>query len=225
MVGTAGTGQAAALPADTQDEDFLRAQQYRFLARWLAAPPDRALLDLTAQLSGDGSELGQALSELAAVAAETDPAAADDEFHDLFVGIGRGELVPHASYYLTGFLNEKPLATLRQHLASLGIARAEGNRTPEDHISALCDVMAGLITGEFGEVSTARAPGVAATAKGPEPVSLGPQNAFFNAHLAPWAGRFFADLERAKAARVYRGIGAVGRIFMEIEEAAFEMTA
>lgn len=219
----AGDGRDIAV--DTQDEDFLRAQQYMFLARWLSAPPDRDLLDLTGAIEGDETELGQALAALAELARNATVEAVDDEYHDLFIGIGRGELVPHASYYLTGFLNEKPLAVLRRDLRTLGIARAEGNRIPEDHIAALCEVMGGLIRGEFGEMRARRAAGVAATARGPEPASLGPQNAFFNAHLGPWAARFFSDLERARHARVYRGIGAVGRIFMEIEETAFEMAA
>ena len=68
----------------------------------------------------------------------------------LTLEIGRGELVPFASYYRTGFLNEKPLAKLRGDMARLGIARAESVKEPEDHIAALCEMMAGLITGAFG---------------------------------------------------------------------------
>ena len=107
------------------------------------------------------------------------------EYFDLFIGLGRGELLPYGSYYLTGFLHERPLARLRGDLAALGIARAEGNPEPEDHAAILCEIMAGLIGGDF-----------AGAARGP--------TALFEKHLAPWIGRFFADLERAEAAKFYR---------------------
>ena len=117
------------------------------------------------------------------------------EFFDLFIGIGRGELLPYGSYYLTGFLNERPLARLRDDLARLGIERVEGEVEPEDHAAVLCEIMAGLAM----DVSRLR----------PEPtVEL------FEKHLAPWIGRFFADLEQAKSADFYRRVGAVGRVFM-----------
>ena len=187
-------------------EDALRAQLYRLLSRLLAAPPDRALLALVAGMSGDDTALGRGLAALAARAAETTPAAAAAEYGDLFIGVGRGELVPFASYYLTGFLNEKPLARLRGEMALLGIARAEHVKEPEDHIAALCEMMAGLIEGAFGD-----------------PASLALQRRFFDNHLGRWAPRFFEDLERAQAAVLYAPLGTVGSAFMAIETAAFEM--
>ena len=187
-------------------EDALRAQLYRLLSRLLAAPPDRALLALVAGMSGDDTALGRGIAALAARAAETTPAAAAAEYGDLFIGVGRGELVPFASYYLTGFLNEKPLARLRGEMALLGIARAEHVKEPEDHIAALCEMMAGLIEGAFGD-----------------PASLALQRRFFDNHLARWAPRFFEDLERAQAAVLYAPLGTVGSAFMAIETAAFEM--
>ena len=89
----------------------------------------------------------------------------------------------------------------------LGVVRAPANREPEDHIAALCEVMAGLVAGSFGDGT------------------LGAQQAFFDRHLAPWAHRFFADLERARASRLYGPVGAVGRAFMGIEATAFAMAA
>jgi len=195
--------------AEIKEEDRLRAQMYRLLAGLLAAQPDQAALDRVAALGGsEGSDLGRALAALGRVAATSDPAAVDDEFHDLFIGVGRGELMPYGSYYLTGFVYEKPLARLRGDMARLGIARAEGVREPEDHIASLCEMVAGLIEGEFGA-----------------PADLETQRAFFDAHIGPWAGQFFADLEAAKSARFYMPVGTVGRIFMEIEATAFEMAA
>jgi len=188
-------------------EEALRAQLYRLLARLLAAPPDQTLLDLTAGLGGDDSPLGQGLEGLARAAARATPAAAAEEYFDLFIGIGRGELVPYASFYLTGFLNERPLARLRGDMAELGIVRAAEVKEPEDHIAALCEMMAGLIEGSFGA-----------------PAGLAGQRRFFERHIAPWAARFFADLETARAAVLYVPVGTVGSAFMAIETSAFAMT-
>ena len=197
---------AEAVIQDILPEERLRAHQYQLLARFLAAPPDAALLQLAAGFTGDDTELGGALGALAAVAARCTPAAAAAEYHDLFIGVPRGELLPYASYYRTGFVYDRPLAKLRVDMARLGIARAAEVKEPEDHIAALCDMMAGLITGAFGP-----------------PLDLVGQRAFFDAHLVPWAERFFADLEGAKAAILYAPIGTLGRVFMGIEQAAFRM--
>jgi TorA maturation chaperone TorD len=200
---------AASPAADMSQEDRIRAQLYRLLGALFARLPDREMLDRLSALSGDdSSELGRALTALAHTASVTDPADADDEFHDLFIGVGRGELMPYGSYYLTGFVYEKPLARLRGDMARLGIARAAGVKEPEDHIASLCDMMAGLIEGDFGA-----------------PANLETQRNFFDAHLGPWVAQFFADLEIAKSAKLYARVGTVGRIFMEIESTAFEMAA
>lgn len=200
----------AAMAADQlADEDVLRAQLYKLLAALLARIPDSDLLHRVAQLSGDSStELGRALAALADAARTVDPAAVDDEYHELFIGVGRGELMPYGSYYLTGFVYEKPLARLRSEMARLGIARADNVKEPEDHIASLLEMMAGLIEGAFG----ARA-------------DLTEQRNFFDAHVGPWAGQFFADLETAKQAEFYVPVGTIGRVFMEIEATAFEMAA
>lgn len=189
-----------------ETEDALRAQLYRLLSRLLAAPPDRDLLGLVAGMEGDDTPLGRGIGALAGRAGDVAPKAVADEYADLFIGVGRGELVPFASYYLTGFLNEKPLARLRGEMASLGIARAAEVKEPEDHIAALCEMMAGLIEGAFGD-----------------PAPLAVQRRFFERHLAPWAPRFFEDLEGAQAADLYRPVGTIGNAFTAIEEAAFAM--
>lgn len=189
-------------------EDRLRAHQYQLLARLLAVPAGAALLRLASGFAGDDTDVGRALGELARRAGQTTPEAVSREYHDLFIGIGRGELVPYASYYLTGFLNEKPLASLRADMARLGIARADTVKEPEDHIAALCEMMAGLITGAFGA-----------------PLDLAAQRAFFDRHLAQWAPVFFEDLERAQAAWLYAPVGTLGRLFMGIERTAFMMEA
>ncbi|NIA69515.1 molecular chaperone TorD family protein [Pelagibius litoralis] len=190
------------------EEDQLRAGWYALLAQLLSGEPGEPALRMMRGLSGDDSELGQAIKALAAAAKGTTVDAARQEYFDLFVGLGQGELLPYASYYLTGFLNEKPLARLRGDMARLQIARADDVSEPEDHVAALCEMMAGLITGSFGD-----------------PAGLAEQRKFFDTHIGCWAPRFFEDLQAAQAAVLYMPVGTIGRLFMEIESQAFEMAA
>lgn len=194
------------LEARETEEEALRADMYSLLATLLSHPPDQETLDRAASLSGDDSDLGRGVTALGKLARATGPSSVEREFNALFIGLGRGELLPYASYYLTGFLNEKPLAVLRQHMAQLGIERAKDVKEPEDHIASLCDMMAGLIRGDFGAA-----------------LSVEDQHAFFNTHLATWAGHFFSDLEGAKGSVFYAPVGKIGRAFMEIEIEAFRM--
>ena len=194
-------------PAEAVDEiDRLRAHEYGLLAVLLGRAPAKDLLERLSELKGDATPLGLAHIALAELASDVDPDELSREFFDLFIGVGRGELLPYASYYLTGFLNERPLARVREDLNALGIERAEGHHDPEDHLAILCEVMAGLAAGRFE-------------------VESGAERRFFERHLKPWAARFFADLETARHARFYRPVGTIGRIFMEIEAQAFAMDA
>ncbi len=188
------------------EEDQLRVNLYRLLARCLSSPIDKPYLSVLSNLHGDDTELGQAFISLAKSASNTNEERAAEEYQNLFIGLGRGELLPYASYYLTGFLNEKPLARLRNDMFPLGIERDPEITEPEDHVGALMDMMAGLIDGSFGE---------------PQPLSI--QKKFFENHIAVWTPHFFKDLQTAKEAKLYRPIGRVGEMFIEIEIAAFEM--
>ena len=196
----------AAQQDQVPEEDLLRADLYDFLGALLANPPESAMLKQAAGLKGDDTELGRGISALARIAKATTPAAAKTEFETLFIGLGRGELLPYASFYMTGFLNEKPLAVLRNDMTRLGIERAPNVYEPEDNIASLCEMMAGLIRGRFHM-----------------PAAVERQRTFFNAHVAPWANHFFTDLEGAKSSVFYAPVGSVGRIFMEIEREAFRM--
>lgn len=198
--------QTATARKTVAEEDLLRADVYSMLATLLAAPPTNEMIDNAANLSGDSSDLGDGISALAKVAAATAPRAVEREYNALFIGLGRGELLPYASYYLTGFLNEKPLARLRGHMAEFGIERNPDVKEPEDHIATLCEMMAGLIRGDFGH-----------------PVTVEDQHAFFNTHIATWASHFFTDLEAAEGSVFYAPVGKIGRAFMEIEIEAFRM--
>ncbi len=146
-----------------------------------------------ARLRGDASPLGLAHAALGEAAARIDHEAVGREYFDLFVGVGRGELLPYASYYLTGFLYERPLARLRADLKRLGIERAEGQSEPEDSAATLCEIMAGLAGG------TIEAPPDA-------------EREIFENHIAPWMGRFFADLvDQSRRRNFYARVGALGQ--------------
>ncbi|MGC1486620.1 MAG: molecular chaperone TorD family protein [Albidovulum sp.] len=201
------TQAAATTPVKIAQEDQLRADLYGFLSALLAAPADKDLLARTASLTGDDTPLGRSVAALAKLANRSGPDSIEREFNNLFIGLGRGELLPYASYYLTGFLNEKPLALLRRDMAGLSISRAQNVFEPEDNIASLLEMMAGLIGGRFGD-----------------PAALAKQQEFFNRHLAPWALHFFTDLEGAKGSVFYAPVGAVGRHFMEIEREAFRLS-
>jgi len=192
-------------PANNIDEvDAARAAEYALLSVLLARAPDAEFLARLARLRADASPLGLAHAALAEAAAATTAERAEREFFNLFIGLGRGELMPYGSYYISGFLYERPLARLREDLGRLGIARAEHNCEPEDHAAILCEIMAGLAGGKF-------------------PAPAGADRALFEKHLAPWIGRFFADLERAAEADFYRRIGTLGRLFINIETEAFAL--
>ncbi|MDB5649773.1 MAG: molecular chaperone [Hyphomicrobiales bacterium] len=184
--------------------DALRGAEYGLLAMLLGAAPTTDLLTRVAGLRGDVSALGLAHIELAQAAEAADETAVGREYFNLFIGVGRGELLPYGSYYQTGFLHERPLARVREDLALMGIERAGHMREPEDHIAILCEVMAGFARGEFE-------------------ADLAAQARFFERHLAPWAARFFADLETTRTASFYKSVGRLGRTFMELESEAFTL--
>src|SRR5262249_4773966 len=189
---------------DVDEVEVARAQEYTLRAALLARAPDRALLERLGTLRGDASPLGLAHAALAEAADCTTAERVEREYFDLFIGLGRGELLPYASYYLTGFLHERPLARLRADLGKLGSERSPGQTAPEDHAAILCEIMAGLASRRF-------------------PAPPGADRELFEQHLAPWIGRFFADLERADAADFYRRVGTVGRVLSEIEVEAFAL--
>jgi TorA maturation chaperone TorD len=193
---------AVPYPSNAEDVDLARGREYALLSSLLIRSPDARMLDQLTHLRGDGSPLGLVHAALAQAAARTDADSAAREYFTLFVGLGRGELLPYASYYLTGSLQGRPLASLRQGLQRIGVERAEDQSEPEDHAAILLDVMGGLASGVL-------------------PVAAGTAREFFDDHLAPWIGRFFSDLELTPSADFYASVGTLGRTFMEIERQAF----
>lgn len=187
-------------------EDALRMHLYRLIARYLTAPPTQADLELAASLAASrGTLLGDRIIALAEAARATTAQQEADAYQELFIGLGRGLFVPYGSYYLTGFLHEKPLARLRVDMGVLGIARSDEIAEPEDHIASVLEMMAGLIGGDFG------------------PRSSQAQRGFFEAHVGSWAGHFFRDLSLDETSAFYAAIGALGSRFVEVEERAFQL--
>jgi hypothetical protein len=195
---------AEAVKEEIDDIDILRGAEYALLSVLLGQAPGEELLSRVRDLRGDATPLGMAHVELAQAARATDETAAGREYFNLFIGVGRGELLPYGSYYQTGFLHERPLARVREDLALLGIERAGAMREPEDHIAILCEIMAGMARGDFDADSRQ-------------------QEQFFTRHIQPWAARFFADLETTGAANFYKSVGRVGRTFIEVEAEAFKL--
>jgi TorA maturation chaperone TorD len=192
--------------AEVDDVDTARAQEYALLAALLMRAPDASLLSKLSALRGDASPLGLAHAALAEAAERTTVEKIEREYFELFIGLGRGELMPYGSYYLTGFLHERPLARLREDLSRIGIVRAEGIVEPEDHAGILCEIMSGLASRRL-------------------PAPSGSDRLIFEKHMAPWIGRFFTDMENAAAADFYRRLGTLGRVYIEIETEGFDMPA
>ena len=192
--------------AEQVAENQYRAGAYSMLAALLRQSPRQDVLNVVTGLA-DGVEekddFAVAMSMLGLAARAATPAELDDEYHALFIGLGRGELVPYGSWYLTGFLMEKPLGVLRDDLASMGFARNDSTCEPEDHVAALCEVMAMLID---------------------EGRSPGEQTLFFNAHMSSWLGRFFTDLSEAKSAVFYRSVARFGKAYFDFEKQYLAMS-
>ncbi len=186
------------------EEDQARLQVYRLIGALLVRPPSAELLAALQAIAASDGQMKAAWAVLRQAASQAVVDDLADEYQELFIGIGRGELLPYASWYLTGFLMEKPLAELRTDLARLGFERQAETREPEDHAAALCETMSLII-----------ASGAA--------ISYAQQHDFFRKHLAPWMGRFFADMAAAKSARFYRAVGILGEQFLEIERNYLEM--
>ncbi len=197
-------GYAMTMPQD--NEESLRASMYGLLAHLLARPPTPellGLLDRIEETEGIADGLSTAWRLLRVAARDPDPEALDDEYHNLFIGIGRGEVVPYASWYLTGFLMDRPLAYLRRDLDAFGIERQPGASDPEDHAATLCESMRIIISAAD--------------------IPFSSQRNFFRNHIAGWMPVFFRDLQEARAACLYAAVGRLGAAFLEFENRYFDL--
>ena len=186
-------------------EDQHRSSLYVLLSSLLSGPPTKGLLCKVNTLSGGDNKIGDAVKTLNTLSKKLDIKTIEREYNNLFIGVGRGELLPYASFYMTGFLNEKPLANLRDDMKRIGISRSPSTSDPEDHIASLCEMMSGIITNQFYTS-----------------LSLRQQSDFFATHLGPWAKHFFDDLIAAEYSVFYAPVGALGKAFIEIETESFK---
>jgi TorA maturation chaperone TorD len=194
------------------DEETARAEVYGLLAALFYAPPGA---DLMAQLRvavteapAAGGFLEEPWRQLVGVARDITDAQVADEYDALFGGVGKPDVMLFGSYYLSGFLNEKPLAQLRGDLATLGLSREEGVNETEDHFACVCEVMRYLIAGDDVEVA-----------------NLTQQHKFFSTHLQPWSGALCDAIEGHPRARFYAALAGFARAFLSVESQGFDMMA
>ena len=192
-------------------EDAARADLYALLAHLFHAAPDADLLAVLANADDVSAEaphsaVGEAWRKLQSAVSAADPEALAQEFQDLFLGVGSGEVMAYGSWHLTGFLMEEPLARLRDDLARLGLSRLQSAAEPEDHIAALAEAMRLLVQGGDGIPAAA----------------FEVQKAFFTRHLRPWYARFAEQLAKAPSANFYRAAAELTKTFLDTEAALFE---
>lgn len=204
--------QPAQLVPSTLDEETARAEVYGLLAALYYAPPPAALLDnlrvAVTEAPAAGALLEASWAELVGAARRLSDGEIAREYEALFGGVGKPEVYLYASHFLSGFLNEKPLARLRTELNSLGLARGDSMLDTEDHIAYLCEVMRYLIAGD--DVAVA---------------NLTRQRAFFTSYLQPWVLSLCDDLQQHPKARFYAALAELTRAFMAVETQGFDMLA
>ena len=191
-------------------EDQARAEIYALLGNLFYQPPSAELLKTIAAgqtLCNDGIDSGfcRAWRALQEAAANADTDAVREEFDTAFIGTGRQPVMLYGSFYLAGFLNEKPLAQLRDELSKMGLARSGSSHETEDHLSALCDVMRFLIEGDHDM----------------PPAALAVQRDFFLRHIQSWNTPLCAAVIAATQTRFYKHVAQFMREFFAIENEAF----
>lgn len=191
-------------------EEIARAELYGLLARLWLAPPDADLLGqfrvAVTQAPEAGGFLEAPWQALVSRMREATPESATAEFAALFQGVGKPEVFPYASFFLAGFVNEKPLAALRTDLAALGLTRDTAQLETEDHISYVFEVMRYLIAGEDAGIS-----------------NLEQQRRFFRVHVQPWIGPLCQAVEDQPAADLWKAIAAMTLAFVQVETQAFDL--
>ena len=200
----------AQLTASTLDEETARAEVYGLLAALLYAAPSADLYDrlrvAVTEAPAAGALLESPWGQLVAAAREQSLDEIRREYDTLFGGVGKPEVYLFGSHYLSGFLNEKPLAALRTDLADLGLARDGVMSETEDHAAYLCEVMRYLIAGDDVEVA-----------------NLTRQRAFFTRHVQSWFSMMCETVMRHPKARFYRTLCGFAQAFISVETQGFDM--
>jgi TorA maturation chaperone TorD len=203
------TAPVTVVAAD-QGEELQRAELYGLLARLWLAPPDAALFEQFRVAVTEAPQRGALLEApwqaLVATLRDSTVAAAAEEFDALFLGVGRAEVMPYASYYLSGFLNEVPLARLREHLAGLGLTREASRSETEDHVAYVFEVMRYLIAGDDVAVC-----------------NLEQQRLFFRAHVQSWVETLCDTVQAHPRAVVWSALAGFTRVFIQVETQGFDL--
>jgi TorA maturation chaperone TorD len=202
--------QPAILVSSTLDEETARAEIYGVLAALFYAAPTPALLEslrlAVTEAPAAGALLEASWTELVATARAMSVQEVGDEYEALFGGVGKPEVYLFGSHYLSGFLNEKPLAALRSELAELGLTRGDAMAETEDHYAYLCEVMRYLIAGD--DVAVA---------------NLTRQREFFTRHLLPWTLQMCEAVAAHPKARFYKSLAGFTQAFTSVESQGFDM--
>lgn len=201
------TSESLTLEALEQNEETARADLYGLLATLFYAPPSQTLLDTIASARSEGAgALEQAWAELVLACKNAKAEAVREEYDQLFISTGKPEVMLYGSYYLSGFLMEKPLAALRTDLAELGLERVATVTESEDHIASLCEVMRYLIASD--DVLHANIP---------------VQKIFFTMHMQAWVLDACAAINASHHAGLYAVVAHLAQTFFEVETQAFDM--
>ncbi|WP_353496194.1 TorD/DmsD family molecular chaperone [Vibrio chaetopteri] len=183
------------------ENNQLRSDIYLLISTLCRGAPERELLDFlsTLEIESGINQMTSAWQGLAEAAKVAEVSALEDEYQDLFIGVGKGEVIPFASWHLTGSLMDKPLAALRQDLSHLGLEREESVKEPEDHISAVCEVLAHLIDQQKEQEA----------------------KAFFNHHLSPWYTDLCRQIETAPSGQFYPSVAVLMQAFFDVEQVSY----
>ncbi|MEZ8195690.1 MULTISPECIES: TorD/DmsD family molecular chaperone [Vibrio] len=192
---------------ELEQDQSLRIDIYLLIAQLLRESPSQDLLHFLTEIElNQGTQpMAIAWAKLKSAAQAGDVSKIEEEFQDLFIGVGRGEVVPFGSWHIAGALMEKPLSDLRQSLAELGFERNEDVKEPEDHMAALCEVMSLLIESSNDEPKAAFAI----------------QKKFFNQHISPWYLSLVNHIQQSKSADFYLAVAALIEGYLSLEQVNF----
>lgn len=215
------TAQEIEFDASGRVEEEARANLYGLLAELFYSPPSKALIETIAACKAPGGGLiDTAWNALSNACATIPPEEIQEEYERLFISVGKPEIILCGSYYMAGFMMEKPLAELRSELIRLGLERAESVAESEDHIAALCEVMRYLISANSSAGTSAESH----AADGPSAEhAFIVQKKFFAEYVQPWAGELCDKLTAHPDANFYAALSNLTQVFFEIESEAFEM--
>jgi TorA maturation chaperone TorD len=188
------------------EEDAGRANLYALIGRLFYDAPDSILFAqlcrAEAEPTGNNALLDRAWRSLRDACGSAYPVVVKQEHDSLFVGVGKSEVTPYTSHYVTGNSPDRHLVRLRERLDQLGLARRSAAFEVEDHVSGVCDVMRILVEDAH---------------------PLSEQQLFFKEFVYPGVTPFCEAVAIATSAAFYRCVAEFARAFLEVERQAFEL--